>query len=257
MRILVISDIHASLEGMDACLAAAQERYDRVFNLGDVVGYGASPNEVVEKSVQLGGLLVRGNHDKACAGLADLDDFNPIAALAAYWTRQTLNPQNLEWVKKLPLGPVKPEGIPDVQCVHGSPLDEDQYIIGARDAYEPLSLSRERVTFFGHTHLQGGFSLSSGEGGVYDLTIIRPVYPTKEKPESFELPVQPNLRYLINPGSVGQPRDGDWRAAFAIYDEEQSRVTFHRVPYDIKSAQEKIYKANLPDRLATRLEAGH
>ncbi len=257
MRTLVISDIHASLEGMDACLAAAQDKYDAVFNLGDVVGYGASPNGVVAKSNALGGLLVRGNHGKACAGLSDLDHFNPIAALAAHWTRQKLTPENLEWVKGLPIGPIKPEKVADVQCVHGSPIDEDQYIIAARDAYEPLAAPKERITFFGHTHIQGGFSLGTNDDGTPEITILRPFYDTKDQLETFELPLLDNLKYLINPGSAGQPRDGDWRVAFAIYDDEAKMVTFYRIPYDIKSAQEKIYKANLPDRLATRLDSGH
>jgi diadenosine tetraphosphatase ApaH/serine/threonine PP2A family protein phosphatase len=257
MRTLVISDIHASLEGMDACLAAAKDKYDHVYNLGDVVGYGASPNEVVEKSRELGGLLVRGNHDKACAGLSDLDDFNPIAALAAYWTKQKLTPGNLEWVKQLPIGPVKPEKHPHVQCVHGSPLDEDQYIISARDSYEPLSETKEHITFFGHTHIQGGFALSSASDGTPEITILRPIYETQKELETFDLPLLDGAKYLINPGSAGQPRDGDWRVAFAIYDDEDKMVTFYRVPYDIKSAMDKIYKANLPDRLATRLETGH
>ena len=206
MRTLVISDIHASLEGMDACLASAQGKYDAVFNLGDVVGYGASPNEVVAKSIALGGLLVRGNHDKACAGLSDLDDFNHIAA---------------------------------------------------RDAYEPLAAPKERITFFGHTHIQAGFSLGTNDDGTPEITILRPFYDTKDQLETFELPLLDNLKYLINPGSAGQPRDGDWRVAFAIYDDEAKLVTFYRIPYDIKGAQEKIYKANLPDRLATRLDSGH
>jgi diadenosine tetraphosphatase ApaH/serine/threonine PP2A family protein phosphatase len=257
MRTLVISDIHASLEGMDACLVAAKDKYDAVFNLGDVVGYGASPIEVVEKSIALGGLFVRGNHDKACAGLSNLDDFNPIAALAAMWTRKVLTPAELDWVKNLPIGPIKPEKVSDVQCVHGSPLDEDQYIIAARDAYEPLASAKERITFFGHTHIQGGFSLGTNDDGTPEVTILRPFYDTTDQLETFELPLFDNLRYLINPGSAGQPRDGDWRVAFAIYDDEAKLVTFFRVPYDIKSAQDRIYKANLPDRLATRLDTGH
>lgn len=257
MRTLVISDIHASLEGMDACLAAAKGKYDHVFNLGDVVGYGASPNEVVEKSKALGGLFVRGNHDKACAGLSDLDDFNPIAALAAYWTKQKLTPENLEWVKALPIGPIKPDNVANVQCVHGSPIDEDQYIIAARDAYEPLAGVKEKITFFGHTHIQGGFALSSAADGTPEITILRPFYDTQKELETFDLPLIDGARYLINPGSAGQPRDGDWRVAFAIYDDEAQIITYFRVPYDIKAAQEKIYKANLPDRLATRLDTGH
>src|SRR5437899_12335417 len=117
MRILVISDIHGNLEGLETCLAAASAaKYDRVFNLGDVVGYGASPNEVVNKSRELGGIFVRGNHDKAASGITNAEDFNHIAAMAAYWTRDNLTPENLAWVKALPQGPITSDGVAAVQC---------------------------------------------------------------------------------------------------------------------------------------------
>src|SRR5262252_7448954 len=125
MRILVISDIHGNLDALEACIAAAGS-FDEVVNLGDVVGYGASPNEVIEKSRSLGKHFVRGNHDKASAGLMDLKDFNPIAGLAALWTREALSPENLSWLRELPQGPVFMDGLPGVQFVHGSPIDEDE-----------------------------------------------------------------------------------------------------------------------------------
>ncbi len=254
MHILIISDIHANQEALEACLAAAPA-HDRVFNLGDVVGYGASPNEVVLKSRELGarpgGILVRGNHDKACSGVTDGNDFNLVAAMAAYWTKENLTPENLEWVRQLAQGPAKPEGVDAVQCVHGSPLDEDEYIIVVRDAYEPLTESRALLTFFGHTHIQGGFSVENDNWAT-----LRPVYQKENDAESYKLPLKDTAKYLINPGSVGQPRDGDWRAAFAIYDSDEHAVTFHRVPYNIEGAQRKIYDAGLPDRLATRLSDG-
>ena len=250
MRILVISDIHANLEAMEACLAAVPS-CDGVFNLGDIVGYGASPNEVVARSRDLGGLFVRGNHDKACSGVSSTGDFNHIAALAAYWTKQKLTPENLKWVKELPLGPIKPEKIGDVQCVHGSPLDEDEYIIVVRDAYEPLTEAPLSLTFFGHTHIQGGFALDGEE-----WITLRPIYQSSDKIESFDFPLKMGAKYLINPGSVGQPRDGDWRAACAVFDTSDYKITFHRIPYDIAGAQKRIYDAGLPDRLATRLSDG-
>ncbi len=251
MKILIISDIHGNQEAMEACLASVKGGYDQVYNLGDIVGYGASPNEVVDRSRELGGLFVRGNHDKACSGVADANDFNHIAALAAYWTRDKLTPPNLEWVKNLPQGPIRPPDVANVQCVHGSPLNEDEYIIVVRDAYEPLLDSILPLTFFGHTHIQGGFSSHDDQWAT-----LRPVWESENDPERFELPLVPDAKYLINPGSVGQPRDGDWRAAFATYDTDASIVTFHRVPYDVESAQRKIFEANLPDRLATRLREG-
>ena len=250
MKILVISDIHANLEAFEACMAAAPQ-YDKVFNLGDVVGYGASPNEVVNRSRDLGGLLVRGNHDKACSGITNAEDFNHIAMLASMWTKQNLTPENLEWVKNLPQGPVKAEGIAGVQCVHGSPLDEDEYIIIVRDAYEPILESTEPLTFFGHTHIQGGFSAEDDEWAT-----LRPIYDTEKELESFVFQMSKTAKYLINPGSVGQPRDGDWRAAFCVIDTDLYNITFYRVPYNVEAAQRRIYDAQLPDRLATRLQEG-
>jgi hypothetical protein len=128
VRILVLSDIHGNLDALEACLATAGD-YDAVVNLGDIVGYGASPNEVIERSREVGKYFVRGNHDKASSGLMDLKDFNPIAGLAALWTPDQLTPQNLEWLRSLPQGPVQVPGLPDVQFVHGSPIDEDEYLV--------------------------------------------------------------------------------------------------------------------------------
>jgi diadenosine tetraphosphatase ApaH/serine/threonine PP2A family protein phosphatase len=222
-----------------------------VFNLGDVVGYGASPNEVVARSRGLGGIFVRGNHDKACSGITNAEDFNHIAALAAYWTKQQLTPENLEWVKQLPQGPIISDGVTDVQCVHGSPIDEDEYIIVVRDSYQPLMEAQAAVTFFGHTHIQGGFAVDGEE-----WMTLRPMYETEDRSEQYEFPLKKGAKYLINPGSTGQPRDGDWRAAFCVFDTDKYSITFYRVPYDVKSAQKRILDAGLPDRLATRLSDG-
>jgi predicted phosphodiesterase len=250
VRILILSDIHANLEALEACLAAAPA-HDRVVNLGDIVGYGASPNEVVEQCRRLGGLFVRGNHDKAVSQLSGMEDFNPVAAEAVRWTRKTLTSGNLDWLSLLPQGPGQLDELADLQFVHGSPLDEDEYVITARDAVEPLLSSPVPLTFFGHTHLQGSFALSGEQ-----LEGAHPAYETVGKSEHVEFPLQPELHYLINPGSVGQPRDGDWRAAFAVYDTESRVMTFCRAPYELKSAQGRILDAGLPKRLATRLAAG-
>jgi diadenosine tetraphosphatase ApaH/serine/threonine PP2A family protein phosphatase len=136
--------------------------------------------------------------------------------------------------------------------MHGSPLDEDEYVLTLRDALLPLTSMQTRINFFGHTHMQGGFA-TNGE----EWFRITPQYSSRGTDE-FELPLRENARYLINPGSVGQPRDGDWRAAFAMYESENraQRVMFYRVPYDVKRAQERILAAGLPDRLATRLREG-
>ncbi len=250
MRILVLSDIHANLEALDACLAGAPS-FDTVVNLGDIVGYGASPNEVTGRSRALGKLFVRGNHDKAATGLIDLDDFNPMAGAAAIWTRNELTPENLEWLRALPHGPVFLPDFPQVQLVHGSPNDEDEYVVSLGDALAPLITLTVPMTFFGHTHLQGGFFAN---GSATDG--FRPEYRTVGQAESVPLQLKSSTRYLINPGSVGQPRDGDWRAAFAMYDTEAQIIHFHRAPYNLKSAQDRIFAAKLPPRLATRLAAG-
>ena len=250
MRILLLSDIHANLEALEACLAAAPS-FDLIVNLGDIVGYGASPNEVSERSRELGKTFVRGNHDKAATGLMDLDDFNPMAAAAAIWTRDQLTPQNLDWLRALPQGPLQLQDFPQVQFVHGSPNDEDEYVVSLGDALAPLIALSMPVTFFGHTHLQGGFFAngSSADG-------FRPEYRTVGKAESVPLQLKANTRYLINPGYVGQPLDGDWRAAFSMFDTEAQVVHFQRAPYNLKAAQDRIFAAKLPSRLATRLAAG-
>lgn len=251
MRILVLSDIHANLEALETCLAAAPQ-YDIAWNLGDLVGYGASPNEVVDVSRKLGNFFVRGNHDKACSGVSSLEGFNPIAAAAAMWTMHQLTPDNLEWLRALPRGPVKPREIDGALCVHGSPLDEDEYLIQLRDAVQPLSQSKVPVTFFGHTHIQGGFATDKKE-----WVTIRPTYQGDAKSEHLEMQLLPQAHYLINPGSIGQPRDGDPRAAFVLFDSDKSTITFYRIPYNIKAAQQKIHAADLPPRLAQRLAEGH
>lgn len=250
MHILLLSDIHANLEALEACMAAAPS-FDLIVNLGDIVGYGASPNEVTDRARELGKVFVRGNHDKAVTGVMGLDDFNPMAAAAAMWTREQLTPGNLGWLRELPHGPVALPEFPGAQFVHGSPIDEDEYVVSLGDALGPLITLSTPVTFFGHTHLQGGFFAngSSADG-------FRPEYQSVGRAESVAMPLASEARYLINPGSVGQPRDGDWRAAFALFDTEAQVVHFHRTPYNLKDAQDRIFAAKLPSRLATRLAAG-
>lgn len=250
MRILLLSDIHANLEALDAAIGAAPS-FDAVVNLGDIVGYGASPNEVTERARALGNIFVRGNHDKAATGVMNLEDFNPMAATAALWTRNALTIENLDWLRALPQGPVALPEFPHVQLVHGSPNDEDEYVVSLGDALAPLITLTVPLTFFGHTHLQGGFFANGASADGF-----RPEYRTVGQAEEVALQLKPSTRYMINPGSVGQPRDGDWRAAFALFDTEAQVVHFHRTPYNLKAAQDRIFEAKLPPRLATRLAAG-
>ena len=251
MRVLLLSDIHGNLEALEACIAAAPP-YDAVVNLGDIVGYGASPNEVVERSREMGNIFVRGNHDRAVCGLTDVSEFNQIAGIAALWTREQLPAEKIEWLRSLPQGPVQLQQLADVQFVHGSPLNEDEYVMTLREALNSAQASTVRLTFFGHTHLQGAFSIN--KSGSHDF---HPAYKTIGQSETCDFSVNSELRYMVNPGSVGQPRDGDWRAAFAVFDSDARVVTFCRVPYALKGAQDRILAANLPPRLATRLAVGH
>jgi len=248
MRALVISDIHGNLPALEAVLAAAGP-FDQLWNLGDVVGYGAHPNEVIDRLRPLATINVRGNHDRVCCGLTSSQGFNPIAAEAANWTQRTLTQENLEWLKATPKGPL--HASERAMVAHGSPLHEDEYIVSMRDAWLPLQRMDAEITFFGHTHLQGAFSQREQEWEE-----ARPIYTTTDQAEEATIEVPVGTRHLINPGSVGQPRDHDWRAAFAIYDDVAETVTFHRIPYDVESAQKAIMAAKLPERLATRLSVG-
>jgi diadenosine tetraphosphatase ApaH/serine/threonine PP2A family protein phosphatase len=250
MRALILSDIHGNLEALNAVLDAADE-YDVLWNLGDVVGYGASPNEVIEIVRRRANLNVRGNHDRVCCGLASALGFNPVARAAAVWTREEMTAANRDWLAQVPAGPLEPEGLPGVVLAHGSPLNEDQYIITMRDAWAPLQQKGTSLTFIGHTHLQGGFAQRD-----QDWHELRPQYRTRNEAESWRLAIPENTRHLINPGSVGQPRDCDWRAAFAIYDTDAQEIVFHRVPYDLTAAQGRILMAGLPEKLAARLREG-
>lgn len=250
MRIFLLSDIHANLEALNSCLDAVPE-YDRVVNLGDVVGYGADPNAVIDRVRAQNAVLVRGNHDKAVSGVMELEHFNPMAGLAALWTRDHLTPENLEWLRVLPQGPIGLPEVEGVQFVHGSPLDEDEYLVSVHDSQASLTTAAVGITFFGHTHRQGGFSWDGEQ-----TEAIHPEWDSSEGKSSWEMPLREGVRYLINPGSVGQPRDDDWRAAFAVFDSNRRVVQFFRVSYDVKNAQEKILAAELPPRLAARLSTG-
>ena len=258
MRALILSDIHGNLEALDAVLEAARTdstgSWDVLWNLGDVVGYGASPNQVIQRIRPLSSVDVRGNHDRVSCGLTSPNGFNPVARSAVLWTREELSPENTDWLKQMPQGPIHPEGMDHedgVTCVHGSPLNEDQYILNMRDAWAPLQQMTTHITFFGHTHIQGGFSQKE-----HDWHELRPRYHTKSERESWSLALPAGTRHLINPGSVGQPRDWDWRAAYAIYDTDRAEITYHRVPYDVVASQGRILMAGLPERLAARLREG-
>jgi predicted phosphodiesterase len=246
MRLLVLSDLHANLTALEASLSAAEGKWDRVVCLGDVVGYGPDPNEVTSCIRQLGAITIRGNHDKAVAGIMPTDDFNPVAKMAVHWTRAQLNPENLEWITLLPRGPREAEG---VVLIHGAFQDEDEYVFTPSQALEGLLDSYLPVTFYGHTHHQGGFSYIDPQLDVLQL------HP-RQTEKLTALRIEPEKRYLLNPGSIGQPRDGDPRAGFAIADLSNDTVEFWRVPYDIEKVQERMRGARLPEPLSQRLSVG-
>jgi putative phosphoesterase len=245
MRYLILSDIHSNQEALRAVLSFVRRKpWDKAVVLGDVVGYGADPNQTVEMLRKLKPLVVvRGNHDKVCSGLEEGELFNRIALEAALWTRKRLTRSNLQWLRKLPQGPVIVDG--RFAICHGTPVDEDAYIFGELEALNVFRHSDHDVCFFGHSHFPVVFALSPEA-----ITTILTVAP------SFRFKLKPGLRYLINPGSVGQPRDGNPLTSFAIYDSDTGVVTFHRLSYQVQRTQRKILKAGLPRPLADRLAIG-
>ena len=248
MRTLILSDLHANATALNAALTAAKGRWDRIVCLGDVVGYGRDPNEVTSKIRELGAKTIRGNHDKAATDKMATDDFNPVAKAAVDWTRSQLSADNLKWLSDLPQGPLDTDGI---VLVHGAFQDEDEYVFTPAQALEGLLDSTASMTFFGHTHHQGGFSYENSSKNLEVLSI-------KPRPtETFApLRTEPRNRYLLNPGSIGQPRDGDPRAGFAIADLEHHIVEFWRVPYDIPAVQGRMRAVRLPEPLVQRLSLG-
>ncbi len=247
MRYLILSDIHSNLEGLEACLEATRGQYDEVICLGDLVGYGPDPNAVVARVREISRIIIRGNHDKACCGLTDAAEFNPLAKIGTDWTRAQLTPGNLEFLRNLPVGPVS---IDWFSIVHGAPIDEDEYILGPGQALPALRQMEVPATFFGHTHYQGGFMIAPN--GRFQS--IRCQFEDDAKP--IRLKLEDGARYLINPGSAGQPRDSEWRAGCAILDAEKREVQYFRVKYNLLETQKKMRAAGLPEALIRRLEIG-
>lgn len=248
MRFLILSDIHGNIDALDAVLARTpRDSYDRLLILGDLVGYGANPNEVVDRIFDLEpDVMIRGNHDKVSTGVEGIESFRRVAAEAARWTHKALTPENLERVAGLPAGPKNVDR--DVEVCHGTPFDEDTYVFDEEDAARALDASRRTICFFGHTHVPVAYVRRGSE-----LTVT---HPLPGGPETTVINVDKTRRYLINPGSVGQPRDTDPRASYATYDSKKPRVEIRRVPYRIDLAQQRITEAGLPESLAFRLGLG-
>lgn len=245
MRYLSISDIHGNLEALETVLRVLEGRYDEILVLGDLVGYGADPNGVVDRVRALAPrLVIRGNHDKVAAGLDDGESFNAVARSAVLWTYEALTAENRDYLTSLPAGPQPVDDL--LEICHGTPFDEDAYLFDELDALRAFEAASRPVCLFGHTHVAVGFKnadtleLVAGPGDTSGVCI------------TFE----PDARYLVNAGSIGQPRDGDPRAGAAIVDTTSRRMELFRIPYPIEEAQRKIRQAGLPDVLARRLSLG-
>ena len=240
MKIAVISDVHANLEALDAVLADSKEQQtEMLWCLGDIVGYGADPNPVVERLAKQCDATVAGNHDWAACGKMELGYFNAAAAEAARWTADALTAKSKQWLDGLPLERVER----GVRLVHASPSDPAAwlYVLSIGEASGEMSTFDENLCFIGHSHFPGNFEQQGDQLGY-----SRDGYVECRR----------DRRYLINVGSVGQPRDGDPRAAYVVFDPGTMEIWHRRVAYDIDGAHRKIIEAGLPPFLADRLLQG-
>lgn len=245
MKTLIVSDLHSNAEALRTIFSHLQrKRFDQTACLGDFVGYGAEPNQVCDMMRQRRGrkLYIRGNHDRVAAGVEDGEGFNDTARAAALWTRDHLSEANRRFLQELPLGPLERDGL--LFC-HGSPHDEDDYVFTEAHAGRVLAAYDAPIILYGHTHLPAMYWMEpSGRvrgGWVRGEGIIN---------------LEPGMRYLINPGSVGQPRDRNPATSFAILDSEKRTIRYVRLPYRLEKTQASIMKAGLPRLLATRLQFG-
>jgi diadenosine tetraphosphatase ApaH/serine/threonine PP2A family protein phosphatase len=234
MRVAIISDIHSNLEALQKALEIIDEKkVEEIVCLGDLVGYGANPNECVELTRKRASRILLGNHDQAAFDLSQTEHFNRHARTAAYWTNQTLTQENLEFLKSLPFQHV----IDDLTFVHASPRDPEQweYVFSAHEAKTNFESFQTRICFVGHTHIPG-------------------VFPEDLKMQKSK--VTRENRYIINVGSIGQPRDGNWKLSFGVFDTSAWTYDLIRSEYDVQAASEKIVAADLPRFLADRLLVG-
>jgi diadenosine tetraphosphatase ApaH/serine/threonine PP2A family protein phosphatase len=247
VRYAVLSDVHGNLEALSAVLAdAASEGALGILCLGDAVGYGADPVPCVELLGERSTRMVAGNHEHGALGLLDVGWFNSAAREAALWTRARLGADHQSFLSALPLTST----LGEATCVHASPRrpEEWDYLVSAEDGFEAFGDFSTRLCFVGHSHRPGVWSLGSSGRAHKDLG--GPAF------HDHRVPFHDGRRYIVNVGSVGQPRDRDPRAAYVLWDEHQRNVTLRRVTYDHKAAAAKILKAGLPEGLAVRLAHG-
>jgi len=240
VRYAVLSDIHGNIEALQAVLADAAAQADAVICLGDVVGYGADPVPCVELVAERAQAWTVGNHEHGVTGQLDLEWFNPYARAACEWTREQLDEDHRAYLAALPLR----VELGDATLVHASPShpEEWDYLLLAEDGYAAFPAFATRLCFVGHSHVPGVWSVGSSG--------------TDHARGAVEVELAEGRRYIVNVGSVGQPRDRDPRAAYAVWDLDRSRVTVRRVHYDHGLARRKIVAAGLPRILADRLAVG-
>jgi diadenosine tetraphosphatase ApaH/serine/threonine PP2A family protein phosphatase len=247
VRYAVLSDVHGNLEALSTVLAdAASEGALGILCLGDTVGYGADPAPCIELLGERSTRMVAGNHEHGALGLLDVRWFNAAARTAALWTRDRLGADHQKFLSGLPLATTHGEAT----CVHASPRrpEEWDYLLSAGDGFQAFGDFATRLCFVGHSHRPGVWSLGSSGPAYEDLA--GPAFHDRR------IPFHDGRRYIINVGSVGQPRDRDPRAAYVLWDEDERSVTLRRVSYDHKAAAAKILRAGLPRALADRLAHG-
>lgn len=242
MRILIISDIHANYTAFETVLKDAEGDWDFVWCLGDVVGYGPDPNECVEKLKTMPHLCLAGNHDWAALGRLDVRTFNPDARRAVEWTQETLTPDNVKYLEALPVTFV----IGEYTLVHASPREPVwEYILEPLIAALNFPHFETPYCFVGHTHQPVIYTMVEDNGDTHSAS------PQYRQPHHLN-----GKRQIINPGSIGQPRDQNPDAAYGILDMETGVFEHRRIPYDIAAVQERMRKHSMPERLVTRLEHG-
>lgn len=243
MKYFIFSDIHGNLEALDVVLQQIDDFHpDRVICLGDVIGYGPNPNECVQRVNQVAEFTIMGNHDHAVLGLTDIAYFNQYAKFAVLWTREVLIEENFATLKKYPFQ----KSTDDILFVHSTPLYPERwdYIFNPLEGKYYLQHLKERLCFIGHSH-QPVFFEQDQDGRI-----------TYDRQPEFSLPVQDECKYIINVGSVGQPRDGNPKSSFCLYDAEKKVIEVKRLEYDFSKTQEKMAAANLPRFLIERLAYG-
>jgi len=240
VRIAIFSDVHSNLEALNAVLNEIRKRKpDRIFFLGDAVGYGADPNECMEKIFEVSDMIVAGNHDHAAVGLTDIDQFNPLAAEAILWTRSALTSENRDRLLSLPMT----EREKDLFLVHASPdrPQEWSYISSMPDAAYHFDFFEGKICLVGHTHRPAAYFCDGNQFGEIQESVLT---------------IEEKIRYIVNVGSVGQPRDRNPDAVYVLYDTEEEKISFVRVKYNFRITQDKMRAHHLPSFLIERLEYG-